>query len=151
MRLTTLLSFGTGLAAGYYLCAPIARAFAEQAPDASFEGMDDNGDGRVSAREHAAAAKRMFETMDRNDDGKVSAAEMDAAQPKVTGRRARKGGMSAKQKIRAVDGNGDKVLSAAEHEAASERMFGRMDANGDGRLSRAEFDRGHAGLKPGAG
>ena len=39
MRLTTLLSFGTGLAAGYYLVAPIARAFAEDAPDASFEGM----------------------------------------------------------------------------------------------------------------
>jgi Ca2+-binding EF-hand superfamily protein len=149
MRLTTLLSFGTGLAAGYYLAAPIAQALAEDAPDASFEGMDLDGDGRVGAREHAAAARRMFATMDRNADGKVSAAEMEAAQPKVTGRARRRGGLSAAQKIRAVDGNGDRVLSAAEHAAASARLFADMDANRDGALSRREFERGHAGLKGG--
>ena len=76
MKLSTLLLFGSGVAAGYFLVAPVARAFAE--PDASFAGMDADHDGSVSVSEHAAATRRMFATMDRNKDGKVTAAERQA-------------------------------------------------------------------------
>jgi len=147
MKLSSLLLFSTGVAAGYYLLAPIARAFAESAPEASFEGMDADGDGRIGADEHAVAARRMFARMDANADGKVSAAEMDAAQPRVTGRRARRGAPTSAQKIGVVDRNRDGVLSRAEHGAGAARMFARMDANGDGALDRKEFARGHAVLK----
>ena len=41
--------------------------------------MDTNKDGKSSADEHAAAAKKMFDTMDANKDRKVTATEMDAA------------------------------------------------------------------------
>ncbi len=41
--------------------------------------MGSNGDGVVSAREHATAATAMFKKMDANSDGTVTVAEMDAA------------------------------------------------------------------------
>ena len=47
-------------------------------PDAEFAAMDTNKDGKVSAEEHAAAAKKMFDMMDANRDCKVTAAEMNA-------------------------------------------------------------------------
>lgn len=148
MKLSTLLVFATGVGAGWFLASTQAEAGAAQA-DASFEGMDLDHDGKISASEHAAATRRMFATMDRNADGKVSAAEMDAAHLAVTGRKSKPGEMAAAQKIAAIDRNGDRVLSASEHEAGAELMFKRMDANQDGQLSRAEFDAGHAALKRG--
>ena len=147
MKISQLL-LGAGLAAGCCFATPAARACGDHA-DASFAGMDLDRDGRISPSEHAAAARRMYATMDRNADGKLSAAEMDAAHVIVTGNRARRGEMGSAEKIRTVDQNGDRVLSAAEHDAGAAMMFARMDANKDGRLSRAEFDRGHAGLKAG--
>ena len=146
MKISTLLLFGAGVAAGWLLFSPDAQAGGDHA-DASFEGMDLNRDGRVSAAEHTAATRRMYATMDRNADGKVSAAEMDAAHGKVTGRRTRVGDLASVEKIRTIDQNGDRVLSAAEHEAGAAMMFVRMDANKDGKLSRAEYDKGHESLK----
>ena len=144
MKLSTLLLFGAGVAAGYFIGSAEAEACADL-PDASFEGMDLDRDGRISAAEHTAAARRMYATMDRNADGKVSAAEMDAAHGKLTGKKTRVGDLGSVEKIRAIDQNGDRALSAAEHDAGAAMMFVRMDANKDGRLSRAEFDKGHAG------
>jgi hypothetical protein len=111
-----------------------------------FDGVDANRDGRVSAAEHAAAAKKMFRAMDANRDGKVTAAEMDAAYSKVTGNKADQSGMSGADKIRVVDRDGDGVLTASEHDAASKEMFRKMDADRDGYLSREEWTAGHAAL-----
>ena len=148
MKISTLLLFSAGVALGYFVGTADAQACLDHA-DASFEGMDLDHDGRISASEHTAATRRMYATMDRNADGKVSVAEMDAAQLAVTGKKAQRGAMGSAEKIRAIDQNGDRALSAAEHEAGSAMMFARMDANKDGKLSRAEFDKGHAGLKAG--
>ena len=41
--------------------------------------MDTDGDGSISAAEHAAGAKKMFEMMDADGDGIVTAKEMEAA------------------------------------------------------------------------
>ena len=108
--------------------------------------MDTNRDGRISAREHAAAAARMFRAMDANGDGRVTAAEMTAAQEKITGRKPSAQDLSSAEKIRVVDGDGDGVLTAKEHADASRAMFLTMDRDKDGSLSRAEFDAGHARL-----
>lgn len=126
--------------------------------------MDRNGDGKVSADEHAAGARQMFVTMDGNGDGKVTAAEMEAAHDKVTGQAAarlkskvgtltdKKGAqsasagsdLSAADKIKAVDKNGDGVLTAEEHDAGAKMMFEKMDADHDGALTRSELVSGHA-------
>lgn len=127
------------LAAGSTLAAP---------PMSDFKSMDANGDGRVSFAEHTAAVKRMFDAMDANHDGKVTAAEMDGAFEKVNGRKPAAGDKSAAEKIKAGDANGDGVLTAGEHETLAKRMFQSMDKNGDGYLSPAEFEAGHAALKP---
>jgi hypothetical protein len=56
--------------------------------DHEMQMMDTNHDGKISAAEHAAGAKKMFEMMDANKDGKVTAAEMDAAHSKMMGKNA---------------------------------------------------------------
>jgi len=111
-----------------------------------FQRMDTNGDGKVSADEHAAGARRMFETMDANHDGRVTAREMDAAHEQVTGQKAKRTDLSAADKIKAIDTDGDGAVSAEEHEAGSKIMFEKMDSDGDGSLTRSEMDAGHARL-----
>ncbi len=111
-----------------------------------FEGMDADRDGRISAAEHAATAKKMFRTLDANRDGKVTADEMAAAYTKVTGKKAEESDISAADRIRMVDRDGDGVLTASEHDAASKEMFRKMDANRDRYLSRVEWTAGHAAL-----
>lgn len=108
------------------------------------KAMDSNGDGRISAQEHAAGVGRMFETMDADKDGRVTASEMQAAHGKVTGGKAAAGEMSAAEKIKTIDTNGDGVLTAAEHEAGARRMFEHMDADKDGFLTKDELAAGHS-------
>ena len=113
-------------------------------PDAEFTTMDTNKDGKVSAEEHAAAAKKMFGTMDANRDGKVTAAEMDAAHQRVTGKKAKKTDMSSADKIKVIDTDGDGILSAEEHAAGSRAMFEKLDTDKDGFLTKDELAAGHA-------
>jgi Ca2+-binding EF-hand superfamily protein len=116
-------------------------AFAEHM--GGFSAMDTNADGKISADEHAAGAKRMFDTMDADHDGKVTAAEMTAAHDKM-GAKPAANEMSAADKIKTIDTNADGVLTADEHAAGSRSMFDRMDTDKDGFLTKAEFDAGHA-------
>jgi Ca2+-binding EF-hand superfamily protein len=102
--------------------------------------MDSNGDGAVSADEHAAGAKTMFDRMDANKDGVVTAQEMEKAHPQGDKK------MSASDKIKTIDTNGDGQLSAAEHAAGSAAMFDKMDTDHNGSLSAGEWKAGHAPL-----
>jgi Ca2+-binding EF-hand superfamily protein len=134
--------------------APPTRAFAAEertgrgSVERELQMMDEDGDGRISAEEHAAGARRMFETMDANGNGKVTAAEMDAAHEKVTGRKARKGEPSAADKIAVIDADGDGTLSAREHADGARAMFQKMDADANGFLVEAELAAGHEKLMP---
>jgi Ca2+-binding EF-hand superfamily protein len=140
----------TGIAilvlAGTAWAGPAAKGTAPAANgvDHEMKTMDTNGDGRLSAEEHASGARRMFEAMDADHDGRVTAAEMDAAHERVAGRKAAAGELSAADKIKVIDANGDGILSAEEHAAGSRRMFDGMDTDKDGSLTRAELAAGHA-------
>lgn len=125
-------------------CAGVLPAFAGQD---LFARMDADRDRRISAVEHAAAARAMFESMDHNRDGKVTPDEMWAAQHKVSGRKA--SALKAPEKIDVIDSNQDGVLSVEEHVAGAEVMFAMMDRNRDGKLTRAEYRAGHAKLLAG--
>ena len=56
-------------------------AFASEAEDL-FKRMDTDGNGKVTAVEHAAFAETMFKQSDTNYDGQLSAAECTAAKPR---------------------------------------------------------------------
>lgn len=115
-------------------------AFANENHGDMMKTMDSNGDGAISADEHAAGAKAMFDRMDANKDGTVTAEEMENAHPHGNKK------MSAPDKIKAIDTNGDGQLSAAEHAAGSAAMFEKMDTDHNGSISAAEWKAGHAAL-----
>jgi len=111
--------------------------------DAQVKMMDSNGDGKVSAEEHAAGAEKMFRMIDANKDGNVTAEEMDAAHEAGSGP---KDGMSSGEKIKMIDGNGDGVLSASEHAAGSLSMFTKTDTDKDGSLTAREIKAAHEAM-----
>ena len=45
--------------------------------------IDANGDGKLSAAEHEAGARKMFDKMDTDQDGKLSAAELQAGHDRM--------------------------------------------------------------------
>ena len=137
-----------GMLRGMTLLCGLALASGALAHDAAteFQSMDTNGDGKISAEEHAAGAKKMFDAMDTNHDGKVTAAEMDAAHAKRMGTKSSQPAMSSADKIKAIDSDGDGVLTAAEHAAGARSMFAAMDTDKDGFLSKSELEAGHAKL-----
>lgn len=135
-----------------------AAAWANNDAGDKFKVMDTNGDGMVSASEHAAAVTRMFGEMDANGDGNVTAAEMDAkhdrkmaATSNMTSNDAAMDDdmhdRKAADKIAKMDTNGDGALSASEHESGAQAMFTQMDTDGNGSLSRQEMAAGHAMMK----
>jgi hypothetical protein len=131
--------------------SPLLACLAVAAPAAhgalsDFGAMDADGDGRISAAEHAAGAKKMFHAMDQNRDMRVTEAEMSAAQKAISGVQGIHRRVSSADKLKAVDANGDGVLSEAEHDAATRVMFSKMDTNRDGFLTKDEWRAGHAAL-----
>jgi Ca2+-binding EF-hand superfamily protein len=142
------VSFSNVVLIGGAMLASLAFAAEPKSakPGAEFMTMDADKDGKVSADEHATAAKKMFDTMDANRDGKVTATEMDAAHQRVTGKKAKKSDLSAADKIKVIDKDGDKILAAEEHATGSRSMFEKMDTDKDGFLTKSEFAAGHASM-----
>jgi Ca2+-binding EF-hand superfamily protein len=135
-----------------------AAAWANNDAGDKFKMMDANGDGMVSASEHAAAVTKMFSEMDANGDGNVTAAEMDAKHERKAAAKSNMTSndaamdhdmhdMKSADKIAKMDTNGDGVLSASEHASGAQAMFSEMDTDGNGSLSRQEMASGHAMMK----
>jgi Ca2+-binding EF-hand superfamily protein len=124
------------------LACPFAYAgHGDHGGDRHFDKMDTNGDGQISAVEHAATVDSMFQKMDLNKDGSTDAAEMATAheqmrEDKIASRRA--------EKVAKMDANGDGTVSAAEHSGYAQAKFAQMDTNKDGNLSKAEMEAAHA-------
>jgi Ca2+-binding EF-hand superfamily protein len=133
------------LALAFTALAALFSSAASSAGDA-FAKMDTDGDGRITAAEHARGVRAMFLAMDRDGDGRVTAAEMTAAQSRVGSGSPESRAMPSADKIRAVDRNQDKVLTLREHVAGGRDMFARMDTNRDGALVEAEYAAGQARL-----
>ena len=96
--------------------------------------------------------ERRLQHLDTNQDGIVDDSEREAMKAKRQAKReARKAygssseagerkGKSGKRGTRGSkrDANGDGLISRAEYDAASNELFIRMDANGDGVLTKGE-------------
>ena len=135
----------TRLLASLLLAATMAAPASAQTEGAGldllFARLDADADGAISAAEVTAAKTRQFARADRNDDGQVTPEELAVIQARLA--RAQSAMSGAAERMDA-DGNGS--LSLAEFTARAP-MFALLDIDGDGALSRAEADRARAILQ----
>jgi Ca2+-binding EF-hand superfamily protein len=113
----------------------------------SFDEMDIDGDGKITAEEMQAHASLRFDAADTNNDGFVDAAELQAHM--LAQATARMQDRSARM-IARLDTDKDGKLSPEEMRAGPrggdrfERMLKRMDTDGDGAISREEMEAARA-------
>lgn len=115
---------------------------------------DTNKDGRVSEAEMEAALARSFALLDTNHDGVLSKAEIESRRNVYKAYRQqvkadRKAGQQVAGVIRMpkavekhfakIDANGDGVLSKSELASVAQHVFKRRDVNKDGYISAADF------------
>lgn len=120
---------------GAALLAGTATADAQARGDRFFAIADANGDGRISQGEMAEARDRRFGRADVNGDGFIDQGEIDEVRARIQQRLDR----TLPDRVARIDRDGDGRISRAEF---SDRPFPamRFDANGDGALDRGEFD-----------
>ena len=105
----------------------------------NFDAVDANKDGKITPDELDAYRKARMAEADLNKDGMVSAEEMVAFGEKMQAERRLQ---RAKDMIAQFDTNKDGQLSLDEMPAPKDpgKMFARVDADGDGAISKAEAD-----------
>ncbi|MBI1187926.1 MAG: hypothetical protein GC206_11465 [Alphaproteobacteria bacterium] len=121
------------------LIAAALVCLAAPATAQGLRGADANGDGAVTRAEALALREAMFDRVDANGDGYLTEAEQAAMRE---GRAGRRGGAGAERMEAAraeMDADGDGRLSQAEFMNGPMPLFDRADANSDGVLSAAEL------------
>ncbi|MDT0576218.1 hypothetical protein RM533_08465 [Croceicoccus sp. F390] len=106
----------------------------------SFDGLDLDDDGFVSAAEHATGWAKTFKAMDADGDGTLLVAEMDAARSAI----GRLSALSSERLIAGADQDNNSRLTLAEYVASSNSNFERRDADGDGKISLVEWQAAEA-------
>ncbi len=102
--------------------------------DKRFAELDKDSDGKVTKAEAEAGHKAKFEQIDANKDGVVDAAEIAAHQA------ANKAGAGRKSpRVLRMDADGDGKVTVAEFGAGHAGWFERMDGNGDGAVTLEEM------------
>lgn len=104
----------------------------------SFETLDADGDGEVTAEDFEMARAARFGEIDADGDGSVSEAEFVAHAARTASERAAR-------MFERLDADGDGVLSRDVMERGrrggmAARLIERFDSDGSGGLSEAEFD-----------
>ena len=122
-------------AAGALYAGP---AVAQTGPGGRFMSMyadaDANHDGNVTRAEFDAARGARFSQLDTDHNGVLSASE----RPRWGGGPSRPATPGSPHHMQA-DANGDGSVTRAEYDAETTRMFQHADANGDGVITHAEL------------
>ena len=105
---------------------------------ALFDRFDTDGDGQITVKEVETVRAELFLQVDANGDGEITRDEALAFGSDRLGDRV-------DQRIERLDTDGSGTVSAAEHALGrSGVLFDRLDANGDGAITRDEIpDRGY--------
>lgn len=106
--------------------------------------VDTNGDGLISKAEHRAMVEARFARMDADKDGTVEAAEGRKGMGKAKWkrgayRRGPDGPGGPAMAMKKADTNGDGAISKAEFDAQSAQRFAKLDTNSDGKIDAAEM------------
>ncbi|MDV7141577.1 hypothetical protein R3X27_02665 [Tropicimonas sp. TH_r6] len=113
---------------------------------------DANNDGRVTLTEIETGRAALFRAYDSNGDGGLSAAEFDRITPKSNSGRQASTLRSTQGALRTqIDTNGDGRVSQREYVAGARLWRDRLDSNGDGVLTAADFGRAGRGAGQGRG
>ncbi len=113
--------------------------------------VDTNGDGLISKAEHRAMVEARFARMDADKDGSIEAGE--GRKGMGEGKRGGKWKRGAERHgpdspggpggpamaMKKADTNGDGAISRAEFDAQSAERFARLDTNRDGKIDAAEM------------
>lgn len=97
--------------------------------------LDTNHDGNISRQEFSAASDERFDRLDSNHDGVIAASEQQTAQQRMRERMAERRAAHPNP-----DSNGDGAVSRTEWDAMGAAMFARLDVNRDGRVTRDEAE-----------
>ncbi len=110
-------------------------------PRMTFQELDTNGDGQITAAEMEDRAAARFAKADTDGDGLLSRSEMEARAQKKAADRVT--GM-----IKRFDKDGDGALSQAEMPGPRRagRMFERFDLDGSGGISEQEYSEAREGM-----
>lgn len=108
--------------------------------------VDTNGDGLISKAENRAMVEARFARMDADKDGTVEAGEGRKSMGKGKGKWKRSGegrgpggpGGPA-MAMKKADTNGDGAISKAEFDAMSAQRFAKLDTNKDGKIDATEM------------
>lgn len=133
----------------------VAQQAAPGAAPAQKMRADANGDGNLTRQEAVAAAEARFARMDKNSDGTVTREERREARAEMRGHRGGKGmrghrggGFGGRgMMIERLDADKDGKLSRAEAAAPMQRMFDMADTNKDGFIDKAEADAARAKMR----
>lgn len=106
----------------------------------SFEHVDANADGKVSADELGTLARSRLTKLDLNRDGKISREEATQVQAQ---RRAQRQDKRA-ERLRAKDADHNGSWSRSELQRMPDAVFAKLDKNADGVLTQAELDAARA-------
>ncbi|MGX6647088.1 hypothetical protein ACWCOP_03980 [Maricaulaceae bacterium MS644] len=106
---------------------------------------DANGDNQVTRAERDALRAEEFDFRDRNADGYLDAQDASPTRQRFAEMREeagaeREGGRGRAGRMAAVDADGDGRISRAEFTGAPSPMFDALDANSDGVVTGAEID-----------
>ncbi|WP_165354596.1 EF-hand domain-containing protein [Tropicimonas sp. IMCC6043] len=112
----------------------------------ALDRWDINRDGRVTLTELRSGRDTAFAGYDSNGDGVLSNLELGAVTPRGAARNTNQGVLRY-----GLDANGDGVVSKTEYVAGSAAWLQRMDSDGDGVLTSADFGRNARGRGQGQG
>jgi hypothetical protein len=141
VALVSAIAMSSGLA--------LARTGAGGHGQHGFSRVDTDKDGAISKAEFAVGRDKMFQKFDANSDGSFTREEATASAEAWRKKAAETGKTvsperQAKHKDRAekmfndLDADKNGKITKAEFNAGGDKMFARMDVNGDGKIVKGE-------------